>query len=358
MKVSLNVKLLSGPYGGGMQFAHSLKKYLTDRDITVTTTLGEDDIDVILHIAPFPFQEINSYTYIDAYRYKLSHPKTKIIERINECDERKNTHFMNWFLIDASRYADHTVFIASWLKPLLEAQGLSKEVYSSVILNGADHSIFNSQNKTPWNSLKKMRIATHHWGANSMKGHDVYLKLDSLLSKKDFSDRFEFTFIGNIPKDVHYQNTRIIPPLAGKALAEELRSHDIYITASRNEPAGMHHIEGALCGLPLLYIESGALPEYCSNYGIGFTENNLEEKILEIRDKYPAIIQKLAQYPYTSDFMNEQYYQLFNTLAAQKHSPFLVLSPLLSLRLYIKQVTILFLSLKVRITESIKSRLP
>lgn len=358
MKVSLNVKLLSGPYGGGMQFAHSLKKYLTDRNIEVVTTLNDDDIDAILHIAPFPFQEINAYTYIDAYRYKLAHPQTKIIERVNECDERKNTHFMNWFLIDASQYVDHIVFIASWLKPLLESQGLSKEIPSSVILNGADHSIFNSQNKVPWNPSKKMRIVTHHWGANSMKGHDIYLKLDSLLSKKDFSDRFEFTFVGNIPKDARYQSTRVVAPLSGKALAEELRTHDVYITASKNEPAGMHHIEGALCGLPLLYIESGALPEYCSSYGIGFTENNLEEKILEIRERYPEIIQKLTHYPYTSDFMNEQYYQLFKELAPQNNSKNLARSLLLSLGLYIKQATIHYLSLKVRIAESIKSRLP
>ena len=32
----------------------------------------------------------------------------------------------------------------------------------------------------------------------------------------------------------------------------------------------MHHIEGILCGLPIIYRESGALPEYCKKYGISF----------------------------------------------------------------------------------------
>ena len=49
----------------------------------------------------------------------------------------------------------------------------------------------------------------------------------------------------------------------GKELANELRKHDIYITGSKNEPSGNHHMEGALCGLPILYVNSGALPEYC-----------------------------------------------------------------------------------------------
>ena len=36
--------------------------------------------------------------------------------------------------------------------------------------------------------------------------------------------------------------------------------HDLYISASINEPAGMHHIEGLLCGLPIIYRDNGALP--------------------------------------------------------------------------------------------------
>ena len=46
-------------------------------------------------------------------------------------------------------------------------------------------------------------------------------------------------------------------------------------------------MEGALCGLPILYVNSGALPEYCNNYGLEFTKNNLIEKIEQI-----ATIQK------------------------------------------------------------------
>ena len=37
----------------------------------------------------------------------------------------------------------------------------------------------------------------------------------------------------------------------------------------------MHHIEGALSGLPLIFRKSGALPEYCSDYGIEFIDDDL-----------------------------------------------------------------------------------
>ena len=39
-------------------------------------------------------------------------------------------------------------------------------------------------------------------------------------------------------------------------IAEELKNHHIYITASINEPSGNHHIEAGQCGLPILYIGS------------------------------------------------------------------------------------------------------
>ena len=31
-----------------------------------------------------------------------------------------------------------------------------------------------------------------------------------------------------------------------------------------------HHMEGALCGLPILYKDSGAASEYCNDFGISF----------------------------------------------------------------------------------------
>ena len=68
----------------------------------------------------------------------------------------------------------------------------------------------------------------------------------------------------------------------GLELASELKEHDIYITGSLNEPSGNHHIEGALfCGLPILYINSGGIAEYCS-YGLEINLDNFEEKILYI----------------------------------------------------------------------------
>lgn len=319
MKVSLNIKIINGPYGGGMQFGRYLENFLIGKNIDVVNDLKDDDIDIIILINPFTFKsEISSYSFWNAYIYKLKHPGTIILERINDCDERKKTTYLNRLFIQASAYSDHVVYIASWLKPLMERSGMEKNRPSSIILNGADENIFNAVSKENWDGTEKMKIVTHHWGGNQIKGHDIYKRLDDLLEKEEFKNKFKFTFIGNYPPDIKYKNTELIAPLSGKELAQELKKHHIYVTASRNEPAGMHHIEGAMCGLPLLYINSGALPEYCDGYGIEFNEKNFEEKLDEMRNNYKFWLEKIKGYDKTAQKMSERYFKLISELYGRK----------------------------------------
>lgn len=320
MKVSINSTFITGPFGGGMIIAALLKNYFIEKGIEVVNNLKDRDIDIILHLNPFPFLRGGSsaYSFFSAYLYKLKHPNTIIINQVNECDERKNTHYMNKLLVMASNYSDYTVFIASWLKPLLDRCGFPKDCPHKVILNGSDETVFNTVDKKLWDGKEKMKIVTHHWGGNYLKGHDIYQKIDKLLDREDFSKKYEFTFIGNYPKNLIYKNTKVISPLSGKELAEELKVHHIYITASRNEPAGLHHIEGALCGLPILYINSGALPEYCQGFGIEFNTDNFEGKLEVMRRDYFQLVSRLRYYDKTGKKMADHYYHLLVKLLREK----------------------------------------
>ena len=88
-----------------------------------------------------------------------------------------------------------------------------------------------------------------------------------MLGKKEYKDKLEFTYIGNLPKKIKLTNTKVVSPISGKDLANEIKKNNLYLTGSINEPSGNHHIEGAQCGLPLLYLESGGTIEYCEGYG-------------------------------------------------------------------------------------------
>ena len=119
--------------------------------------------------------------------------------------------------------------------------------------------------------------------------------------------------IGNLPSGFSFKKLTIYCP-TGKELGFELSRHHIYLSASINEPAGMHHIEAALCGLPLIYRESGALPQYCKNYGISFKNDDFLPALKKMFYEYPELKKRMKSYPYKSSKMTDEYLNLFSDL--------------------------------------------
>ena len=60
------------------------------------------------------------------------------------------------------------------------------------IRNGADESVFNRQGKIPWDGRSPLKIVTHHWSDNRMKGADCYELLDRWLADVWLRERFAF----------------------------------------------------------------------------------------------------------------------------------------------------------------------
>ena len=312
MKISIGSKIFTGPWGGGNLFAKNLTNYLINLGHDVIHDLYDDDIDLILLTDPRKSSYSSNYDHIDIHRYKkFINNDVKVVHRINECDERKNTIGQNEFFIDANSCADTTVFVSNWLMKLYYDKGLDNN--NSVIMSGSDRKIFNAKDKAVLKPGDKLKIVTHHWSDNWYKGFDIYTKLDAMLQTEKYKESIEFTYIGNVPENV-FENTIHIQPLDGEELAKALKMNHIYITASLNEPSGNHHIEAAQCGLPILYINSGGIPEFCEGYGIMFEDENFESKLDELIDKYKFYESKMSDYPYNSDVMCREYLDLFENL--------------------------------------------
>ena len=318
MKVSIGTKIQKGPWGGGNLFAINLRDYLIKEGHEVVTNLNDDDIDIILITEPRKSSESSAYTHFDVKKYiDYVNSEALVVHRINECDERKNTNYVNRYLINVNKIADQTVFVSSWLKDLYEDQGINK-INNNVIMAGANSAIFNNKDFEPWNGKEKIKIVTHHWGANWNKGFDSYVLIDKLISQKKWKEKIEFTYIGNLPKKFSFENSNVVSPLSGEALAKEIKKNHLYITGSLNEPSGNHHIEAAQCGLPLLYINSGGIPEYCKNFGVMYDDDDLEIKLEELIKKYDGYINELKTYSFNSDKMSNNYLSLFEESISKK----------------------------------------
>ena len=308
--MAVNLRPTPGPYGGGNAFLTSLVKGLEANGHTVVFQLTRD-VDAVLIVDPRWRHPMRAFSLASLLVFLVFNPRVPVIHRINECDERKSTRSMNKKLRTANYLADATIFVASWLTQLdltFSKSHPKNEVTSRVIINGSNEDLFHPDDSVVWESSQKMKIVTHHWSPHPMKGLNTYLKLDGLLDQPSWAKRIHFTYIGNLPSKVQFKNSKVIPPLFGEDLGRELRSHHVYISASINEPGGNHSNEGALSGLPLIYLASGCLPEYCKGYGLEFMGDDDLERVLESMLKaYENLKKSMPHFPNRANRMVREY---------------------------------------------------
>ena len=318
MKVSIGTKLKKGPYGGGNQFAIALCRHLERRQVEVSFDLNDPDLDVILLTEPRAGRPISAFSDRDVLRYLLGkNRRVIVVHRINDSDESRGTLGVNRRLMRANRVGDHTVWVSEWLKDLFAQQGFGLGP-STVIRNGSDRSLFHSRGFHRWDRCGPLRLVTHHWSTNGMKGFDLYPRLDDWVATGPFAGEISFTYIGRLPEAPRLRNTVHAGVLHGEGLADALRDHHLYVTAALNEAGANHPNEGACCGLPLLYRESGCLPEYCQGYGLSFTAEDLEQKLQEMMDRYEGWADRMPEYPHSSERMGEEYLALFERLLDER----------------------------------------
>jgi len=251
MKILINRTPVSGPWGGGNLLVKALYDYLPEFGFEIVDTLQQLP-DAIFIQDPRPDHLGVGINEIIAYKkYK---PSTRVLHRVNECDARKNTQGMDEFLRECSKYTDLTIFVSNWIKNYHLSKGwVCKN--NEVVYNGVHHEHFKVQEKL---NNDKINIVTHHWSSNRMKGFDVYEAIDNWISSRD---DFTFTYIGR--ELGTFKNTKIIKPLHGKELGDELGKYDLYVSGTKFDPGPNHILEALSCRLPTyVYKDGGGAVEF------------------------------------------------------------------------------------------------
>jgi glycosyltransferase involved in cell wall biosynthesis len=184
--------------------------------------------------------------------------------------------------------ADVTVFQSFW--SLCKTLELGyRPVNPVIIMNSVDPAIFNREGKENFSRDRKVRLISTSWSDNIRKGFKMYSWLDENLDWR----RYEYTFVGKLPKGLSLRNIRHIPPVDSRELASILKQHDVYITASENDPCSNALIEALSCGLPALYLDQGGHPEITGYGGLSFSNGDELLKNLEDLVEYYEMFQNL-----------------------------------------------------------------
>ncbi len=279
--LSLFHKFEPPPAGGGHQFMRALWRYAEHNGLRVENNVVSRTTRACL---------FNAFNF-DRRRLKWSQKNSTLyVHRVDgpvSIIRGQDEGIDNWIKEVNHEFADKTILQSRYsLQKYLE---MGIEFRNPVlVLNAADPNIFNHTNRIQYDLNRKIRIIATSWSANTNKGAQVYSWLDEHLDWR----RYEFTFVGNSP--ITFRNIKQIPPVASVELAQILKNHDIYITASRNDPCSNSLIEALTCGLPAIYLNSGGHPEIVGSAGLAFDVAeeipNLLEKLTENYSAYAANI--------------------------------------------------------------------
>lgn len=316
MKVSFNRTVVNGPYGGGNQILVLLVKYLEDRGIKVSFSLDKDTdviflMDIRDNICTFPLR--------DAVSHKEKYG-SKILHRVNENDAHRppeDSLGLDQKIIDANVVADSTVFVSKYLKDYFAEKDLKPD-RSSVIWNGSDRGIFNSDGYKFRKKDEPLRIITHHWSNNIYKGFPIYRDVHQFCFENPKIASFQF--MGR-PLNGYIRGSSVIKPKPYVEIPKVLKYNDVYLTASIAEPGGNHIMEGISCGLiPIVGYPTGSCIEYTNGFNIVFDDSeHLIREIESLYNDYDRYVEMKANtmknFKYSSEEMADKYLEVMKWMA-------------------------------------------
>jgi glycosyltransferase involved in cell wall biosynthesis len=258
------------PYGGGNQFMMALRKALSAKGVDVRENELSPDIDAyVLNSIHFDVDRFLEFSR--RHRLNVIHRIDGPIYLIRGFDREKDElcYRLN------AQFASATVLQSAWVYQRIVDMGYRPKE-PIIVHNAVDTDIFHSVGRIPFDPNRKIRLISTSWSNNPRKGGPVYKWIEDHLDW----NRFEYTFVGNASEQFH--RIKHVPPVSSEELADILRRHDVYITASRNDPCSNALIEALACGLPALYLNDGGHPELVGYGGLPFDS---EKEILSQLDK-------------------------------------------------------------------------
>ena len=259
------------PYGGGNQFMIALERALQRKGMRVIRNSG---VGADAHVV----QSI----WFDRDQFRRERePGSVVIHRIDGPIQlyRGSDGRSDALCYEINReIADITVMQSGW--SMSKTYDLGYRPFRPVLMwNSCDPMIFNREGRVPFERNRKIRLISTSWSDNPRKGRATYEWMDQHL---DWS-RYEYTFVGRVTGS--FQHIRTHPPVDSQTLAGLLKQHDIYVTASQNDPCSNALVEALSCGLPAAYFHDGGHPELVEFGGIGF----------HAPEEIPGVLERLVE---------------------------------------------------------------
>jgi glycosyltransferase involved in cell wall biosynthesis len=244
------------PYGGGNQFLLALRREFARRGLTVEVNRLSGGTPACLY---------NSFNFEFARLRRFTRDGVRMVHRVDGpigvyrgFDDGTDSR-----IVEINELADATILQSRY--SLEKHRELGLPLRNPVVIpNSVDPETFHRPAAREPLDGRRVRVIASSWSDNPRKGADILEWLDRNLDL----DSFELTFAGRT--NVKFDRIRAVGPLPPESLAELLRTQDLYLAPSRDDPCSNALLEALACGLPAAYLRSGGHPELVGEAGIGF----------------------------------------------------------------------------------------
>jgi glycosyltransferase involved in cell wall biosynthesis len=256
------------PSGGGHQFLRALYRELDARHVAVELNRLS---------AGTPACLFNSFNFDFARLQRFARPDCRMVHRVDGpigvyrgFDDGTDARIAQL----NRELADATVFQSrySFERHAELGYALADPV---VIPNAVDASIFHPPERREPLDGRRVRVIATSWSDNPRKGSETLAWLDRNLD----AERYEVTFAGRTAQ--RFERIRAVGAIDSHALADLLRTQDVYLAPSRDDPCSNALLEALACGLPAAYLDSGGHPELVGDAGLPFREDEELPEVLE-----------------------------------------------------------------------------
>jgi glycosyltransferase involved in cell wall biosynthesis len=304
--VKLCVPRIQQEAGGSGTFLRAWREWLTTRQHEWTEDI-EADYDVLFVNAWLtPYQQI--------LKAKKRLPEMRVVHRVDGAGwDYGRTDHADWLQRAVSTLADLTIFQSDYSRystrqkyPVIRQDGPT--IYNPVDIH---HFTPDGESHPDLPETGKLRIVSVIWSPNPRKGA---WQIPLLAAA---NPEFEFVFIGRASFDEMPPNLRRFGTMNHDELAKVLRSCDIFLNLSQNDPCPNIVLEAMASGLPVLYVPSGGVPELVGEAGLPL-QNNFRSQVSFLQQHltaYQQMARQRTEYHFASDTIFAAYWQTIQQTA-------------------------------------------
>lgn len=247
-------------------FLANLRAFLDAHAIPHTADVN-DDYDVLF---------VNSWAvpYETVRRAKAEHHGVRVVQRVDG-SSRDYGGYRGGDVRQArvNVLADLTVFQSQYSKLSTTAKFRVVDQDGPIIYNPVDLALFRPDGPRLQFGPGRVAVACAAWSTNSRKGTRG---LDDLASNHPDVD---FVLCGRFEAVSLRPNIIRLGHVSHADMALAFRSCDVFLNLSENDPAPNVVVESLASGVPVLYRDSGGVPELVGDCGLPFAVGRFREQL-------------------------------------------------------------------------------